>query len=137
MSKDNVIYPLVIEEYEGDISAYFPDFPGTAISAGDINTAIHDAKELMLFRVLELESEGKEVPSPSNPKDIELVSKNDQIVYIEVFLPPYRDAAANKAVTVNCTVPQWLRDAGKNANLNFSQLLQSSVKDALGIKENR
>lgn len=51
-------------------------------------------------------------------------------------MPPYRDEAAEKAVTKNCTLSKWLRDAGEEAGLNFSQLLQTSIKEALGINNN-
>lgn len=135
MSKDRYIFPVVVEKSEdGGVGLYFPDVPGTAVLAPDIQTAIHDAKSMLIDRIIEMEHDNAEIPVPSELDAIELNDPSDRIVFVEVFLPPYRDAAANKSVTVNCTVPQWLRDAGKDAELNFSQLLQNSVKDALGIK---
>lgn len=94
------------------------------------------AKELLADRALELEEAGQKLPEPSDPDEIELYGPRDRVVFIEVFMPPYRDAAANKAVTKNCTLPKWLRDAADDAGLNFSQILQSGLKEALGI-ENR
>ncbi|MEK3950277.1 type II toxin-antitoxin system HicB family antitoxin [Paenibacillus sp. FSL H7-0703] len=133
--KNTYVYPAVIEKADDGIGLYFPDIPGTAVLAPDIPTAVVDAKNMLVDRILELEDNNMAIPSPSDPASIELNDASDRIVYVEVFLPPYRDAAMNKAVTINCTAPQWLRDAGKDAGLNFSQLLQSSVKDALGIKQ--
>jgi predicted RNase H-like HicB family nuclease len=135
MSKDRYIFPVVVEKSEdGGVGLYFPDVPGTAVLSSDIHAAITDAKSMLIDRIIEMEHNNMVIPVPSDPDDIELNDASDRIVFVEVFLPPYRDAAANKSVTVNCTVPQWLRDAGKDADLNFSQLLQNSVKDALGIK---
>ncbi|WP_145047841.1 type II toxin-antitoxin system HicB family antitoxin [Paenibacillus xylanexedens] len=129
------IYPAVVEKGEdGGIGLYFPDVPGTAVLAPDVQTAIKDAKSMLIDRIIEMEHDNTEIPAPSDLDAIELNDPSDRIIFVEVFLPPYRDAAANKSVTVNCTVPLWLRDAGKDAELNFSQLLQNSVKDALGIK---
>lgn len=129
------IYPAVVEKAEdGGIGLYFPDVPGTAVLAPDVQTAIKDAKSMLIDRIIEMEHDNTKIPAPSDLDAIELNDPSDRIIFVEVFLPPYRDAAANKSVTVNCTVPQWLRDAGKDAELNFSQLLQNSVKDALGIK---
>ncbi|WP_145153361.1 type II toxin-antitoxin system HicB family antitoxin [Paenibacillus xylanexedens] len=129
------IYPAVVEKGEdGGVGLYFPDVPGTAVLAPDIQTAVKDAKNMLVDRILEIEHNNMAIPVPSDLDVIELNDPSDRVVFVEVFLPPYRDAAANKSVTVNCTVPQWLRDAGKDADLNFSQLLQNSVKDALGIK---
>ncbi|WP_322922570.1 type II toxin-antitoxin system HicB family antitoxin [Paenibacillus campi] len=138
--KDHYIFPAVVEIHphhaktpESGVGLYFPDIPGTAVLAPDMYTAIIDAKNMLIGILLDPEL-NLAIPEPSDIADIELNDPSDKIVFIEVFLPPYRDAAANKAVTVNCTVPQWMRDAGKEAKLNFSQLLQQSVKEALGIK---
>ncbi|MEJ3720041.1 type II toxin-antitoxin system HicB family antitoxin [Paenibacillus polymyxa] len=133
--KNTYIYPAVVEKAVDGLGLYFPDIPGTAVLAPDIQAAVVDAKSMLVDRILELEDIKMDIPSPSDPTSIELNDASDRIVYIEVFLPPYRDSEANKSVTVNCTVPQYLRDAGRDAGLNFSQLLQSSIKDALGIKQ--
>ncbi|WP_420540522.1 type II toxin-antitoxin system HicB family antitoxin (plasmid) [Paenibacillus polymyxa] len=133
--KNTYIYPAVVEKAVDGLGLYFPDIPGTAVLAPDIQTAVIGAKNMLVDRILELEDTKMDIPSPSDPTSIELNDASDRIVYIEVFLPPYRDSEANKSVTVNCTVPQYLRDAGRDAELNFSQLLQSSIKDALGIKQ--
>ena len=101
--------------------------------APDITTGLKQAKEVLVARLLELEDKNEAAPDPSAPDQIELLDSSDRIVFVEVFMPPYRDEAANKAVTKNCTLPKWLRDAGEEAGLNFSQLLQNSLKDALGI----
>ncbi|QGG47570.1 HicB family protein [Heliorestis convoluta] len=135
MSYENhIIYPVVVEKAEdGGIGMYFPDFPGTAILASSISDGIKRAKEMLANLVLEKEEQGQVLPKPSEPASIELLDATDRIVFIEVYMPPYRDEAANKAVTKNCTLPRWLRDAGEAAGLNFSQLLQASIKEALGI----
>lgn len=133
--KNYLIYPIIVEKAEdGGIGMYFPDFPGTAILSIDIADGIRRAKEMLSNLVLEKEEQGEQLPEPSNPENIELLDTSDRIIFIEVYMPPYRNEAANKAVTKNCTLPKWLRDAGEQAGLNFSQLLQTSIKEALGIK---
>ncbi|WP_433943348.1 type II toxin-antitoxin system HicB family antitoxin [Paenibacillus sp. SN-8-1] len=134
MSKDHHIYPVVVEKSDNGVALYFPDIAGTAVLAPDIQTAIKEAKNMLVDRILELEDSKQSIPQPSEIDNIELNDSSDRIVFVEVFLPPYRDAAANKAVTINCTAPLWLRDAGKAAGLNFSQLLQNATKEALGIR---
>ncbi len=131
---NHVIYPAVVEKAEdGGIGMYFPDFPGTAILATDIADGVRRAKEMLADLVLEREEQGQQLPAPSDPDKIELLDASDRIVFVDVYMPPYRDEAASKAVTKNCTLPKWLRDAGEEAGLNFSQLLQSSIKEALHI----
>ncbi|GAB7389342.1 type II toxin-antitoxin system HicB family antitoxin [Bacillaceae bacterium] len=134
--KNHFIYPVVVEKAEdGGIGMYFPDFPGTAILAKDLIDGIKRAKEMLANLILEREEQGIALPSPSNPETIELLDPSGRIVFIEVYMPPYRDEDANKSVTKNCTLPKWLRDAGEEAGLNFSQLLQTAIKEALGIVE--
>ncbi|MBH8606005.1 type II toxin-antitoxin system HicB family antitoxin [Thermoactinomyces sp. CICC 10521] len=135
--KNHFIYPCVFEQAQKNVSFYFPDFPGFVGSHENIEKGLPVARNLLAEAILQYEAEGKELPSPSDPKDIELYDPTDRIVYVEIWMQPYRDEAANKAVTKNCTLPKWLRDAGEAAGLNFSQLLQTAIKEALGIKETR
>lgn len=135
MSTDHFIYPVVIEQAPDGVGLYFPDFPGTAILAPNPVHGIKSAKEMLIDRLLELTDKKEAYPIPTPPEKIELFESTDRIVFLEVYLPPFRDELANKAVTKNCTLPKWLRDAGEAAGLNFSLLLQSSVKQALGIKQ--
>lgn len=134
--KNHLIYPVVAEKAEdGGFGMYFPDFPGTAIVSVDIADGIRRAKEMLANLVLEREEQGKQLPNPSDPENIQLLDNSDRIVFVEVYMPPYRNESANKAVTKNCTLPKWLRDAGEEAGLNFSQILQVSIKEALGINQ--
>ncbi|MCC3375730.1 type II toxin-antitoxin system HicB family antitoxin [Cohnella sp. REN36] len=132
------IYPVVVERGEvGGYGLYFPDFPGTAILHDDLTKAITEAKLMLAFRARELEESGQPLPKPSTPESIKLEGPSDRIVFIEVYMPPYRDDAANKAVTKNCTLPKWLRDAGDEAGVNYSLLLQNAIKEALGISRHQ
>ena len=132
---NHLIYPIVVEKSDdGGLGMYFPDFPGIAILSIDITDGIKKAKEMLVDLLLEKEELDQPLPIPSAPEHIALLDANDRIVFVEIYMPPYRNEAANKSVTKNCTLPKWLRDVGEEAGLNFSQLLQASIKDALGIK---
>ncbi|WP_018130700.1 type II toxin-antitoxin system HicB family antitoxin [Effusibacillus pohliae] len=136
--KNHFIYPVVVEKAEdGGIGMYFPDFPGTAILAKDLIDGIKRAKEMLADLILEQEEQGIELPDPSTPDQIELLDPSDRIVMIEVYMPPYRDEDANRAVTKNCTLPKWLRDAAEEAGINFSQVLQYALKEQLGLIDKR
>ena len=134
---NHFVYPVVVETADdGGLGMYFPDFPGTAILADNITEGIQEAKDMLAFRILEVEENSIHLPVPSNPADIELHAVTDRIVFIDVYMPPFRNESANKAVTKNCTLPRWLRDAAEDAGLNFSHILQASLKDALGLEQN-
>ena len=134
MSNKHIVYPVVVEQAEdGGIGMYFPDFPGTAILSNDIADGVRRSKEMLADLVLEREEQGQQLPVPSEPGKIELLDASDRIVLVDVYMPPYRNGAADKAVTKNCTLPKWLHDAAEDAGLNFSQLLQASIKEALDL----
>lgn len=128
----NYIYPVVVEETPTGVSIYFPDFPGTAVTAPSVVTGIKDAKVMLMHRIEEMNDNNEPVPEPSEISAIQLEEPSDRIIYVDVFVIPPAD---DKTVTKNCTLPKWLRDAGEEANLNFSQLLQQSVREALGIEK--
>lgn len=132
------VFPIVVEQGEdGGVGMYFPDFPGTAVLAENITEGVLRAKEVLVSRILEIEEKNASVPTASAPASIELEDPSDRIVFLDVFMPPFRDEAANKAVTKNCTLPKWLRDASEEAGLNFSQVLQYGLKEALGIDKQK
>ncbi|WP_251574763.1 type II toxin-antitoxin system HicB family antitoxin [Paenibacillus sp. MER TA 81-3] len=129
----NYIYPVVVEETPTGVSMYFPDFPGTAVTAPSTVVGIKDAKAMLIHRIEEMHDNNELVPEPAETGSIQLEEpSSDRIIYVEVFVIPPAD---DKTVTKNCTMPKWLRDAGEEANLNFSQLLQQSVREALGIEK--
>lgn len=131
------IYPVVFEKDEdNNIGMYFPDFEGAVVIPENISDGIKRAKELIAFRIVELIEDIKEIPVPSSPDSV-ILKKNEQLIYVDIYIPPYLHESANRAVTKNCTLPRWLRDAGEEAGLNFSHLLQKAIKDALDIKEYR
>jgi hypothetical protein len=41
----------------------------------------------------------------------------------------------NKAVKKTLTIPKWLNDVAEKNNVNFSQVLQSALKEYLGISK--
>ncbi|MDH6674256.1 putative RNase H-like HicB family nuclease [Paenibacillus sp. LBL] len=131
MSDGAFLYPAVIEHTTDGFSIYFPDLPGTAVLHSSESHAILNAKSLLISRLVELAYKNEQLPSPTPAKDIELYNSTDRIVYIECNILPYLEGYKNKSVTVNCTVPMWMRDAGKELGINFSLVLQQGLRDAL------
>ncbi|SFJ85415.1 type II toxin-antitoxin system HicB family antitoxin [Thermoflavimicrobium dichotomicum] len=84
------VFPAVVEQAENNVSMYFPDLPGMA-TAPDLKTGIKDARDLLGFRLAEMEANGEEIPEPSDVKNIQLLNPSDQIIYVDVWMIPYRD----------------------------------------------
>ena len=49
-------------------------------------------------------------------------------------MPLIREEMANKAVKKTLTIPSWLSKIAEEKKINFSQVLQSALKDQLIIK---
>ncbi|WP_374020332.1 type II toxin-antitoxin system HicB family antitoxin [Paenibacillus thiaminolyticus] len=94
----NYIYPVVVEETPTGVSMYFPDFPGTAITAPSVITEIQDAKVLLMHRIEEMNDNNEPVPDPSEIGAIQLEKPSDWLIYVDVFLIPPTD---DKTVTKN------------------------------------
>jgi hypothetical protein len=48
-------------------------------------------------------------------------------------MPVVRDEMSNKAVKKTLTIPKWLNDAAVESDVNFSQVLQATLKKYLGL----
>lgn len=132
MSKDVYIYPAIFEHSEEGISIEFPDLPGCLPCAESLEQAIKNAKEALALHLYGLEEDGYEIPESSPLSSLKLSS--DQILYlVEVYMPLYRDAIENSYVSKNVTLPLWLKKIAEDNKVNFSQLLQSALKEYLHI----
>ncbi|WP_407695757.1 type II toxin-antitoxin system HicB family antitoxin [Sedimentibacter hydroxybenzoicus] len=110
-----------------------PDLPGCVSNAKDIEEAVKNAKEVLSLHMFGMEEDKIEIPAPSSVNKIKL-DENEIPVLIEVYMPIYRQAIRNTTVKTTVTMPQWLKNLAEENNINFSQVLQASLKEYLGIK---
>lgn len=134
MKKDNYVYPAVFNYAEDGISIVFPDLPGCLPCASNVDEAIHNAKEAMALHLYGMEEDNDLIPEPTTIDKIKLET-NQAIVLVEVCMTIYREAIENEYVRKNVTLPHWLERLAENKGINFSQVLQKSLKDILGIGE--
>ena len=134
MLKDTYIFPCVfIYKESGGIAIYFPDLDGCTSFGEDEQTACQNAKEALSLHLYGMEQDGDEIPAPSNIKDIATES-NQSILLVEVFMPVFRAKQDNKFVKKTLTIPHYLNIEAERAGINFSQLLQNSIKEQLGVR---
>jgi predicted RNase H-like HicB family nuclease len=134
MKKDHYIFPAIFDFADDGISISFPDLPGCFPCAHSIEKAIKNAKEAMALHLWAMERDDDPIPEPTPIDKIHL--EPNQIPYlVEVLMPLYRDAIENSSVKKTLTIPQWLNRIAEENNVNFSQLLQSSLKKYLHLEE--
>ncbi|WP_027363656.1 type II toxin-antitoxin system HicB family antitoxin [Desulfotruncus alcoholivorax] len=132
MKKDRYIYPAIFDYADDGISISFPDFPGCFSCADSDEEAISMAKEALGLHLYSMEEDNDEIPDPTPISKIKLES-DQVVVLIEVFMPTMREAIENYSVKKTLSIPQWLNKLAIERNINFSQVLQTALKEQLGI----
>lgn len=130
--KDNYVYPAIFDYADDGISISFPDLPGCISCAYSDEEALHMAKEAMLGWLLVSEECGDEIAGPTPLSDIAL-DDNQRCILVEVNLALHREPFENRAIKKTLTIPAWLNKLAERENINFSQILQSALKEKLQI----
>jgi len=125
---------IFTRESTGLYSVTFPDLQGCYTSGDSISDAIYMAQDALNLTLYDLEQDGKQIPSASDPHDIKITS-SQFISMIAVDTDVYRRFFENKSVKKTLTIPMWLNEQAEFANINFSQTLQKALKAELHISE--
>lgn len=135
MKKDYYIYPAIFEYEKNGISISFPDLPGCVSCAKDDEEALYMAKDALGLYIVCAEEDGEELPIPTKLQKITL-NQNQKITLVEVNMPLFREAVQNSSVKKTLTIPKWLNELAEKNHINFSQVLQTSLKNILNLNSN-
>ncbi|MCI7349544.1 MAG: type II toxin-antitoxin system HicB family antitoxin [Ruminococcus sp.] len=130
--KDTYIYPAVFDYAEDGISIEFPDLPGCLPCADTTEEAVKNAKEAMKLHIYGMEQDGDEIPEPT-PIDKIKAEKNQAIILVDVFMPPFREKQRTKYVKKTLSIPSWLNAEAEHCGINFSAVLQEALKERLNV----
>ena len=135
MNKNERYYYPAVFTYEDnqEIAVTFPDLD-VATSGVDEADALNSARELLGIVLYGLEEDGEAIPAPSKLTNIEL-DNNERVVLDDVYMPSIRNANVNKSINRTVTLPAWLNSTAIEHNINFSQVLQDALKNALHISQ--
>ena len=132
--KDTYLYPAILSYDDDGISIEFPDIPGCLSCADTSEEAAKNAKETLGLHLWSFEKDDDEIPIPTDLTKITLEEKQI-LLMVEVFMPPIRGRQANRFVKKTLSIPSWLNAEAERAGVNFSQILQTSLKEHLGITQ--
>lgn len=134
---NEITYPIILT-YEDDlIYIGIPDFnTDNYISFADnLNDVIKYSKELITMYYTDFEDNKKEIPKPSDIRDIKKTLKdNQEVIYISLWLPYEKSLVKVTYKKKTLSIPTWLDILATQKNINFSQVLQEALKEKLGIK---
>lgn len=132
MKKETYTYPAIFNYEEENIFITFPDLEGCSTFAETEEQAIEYAKEILSLYIDGCDEET--LPKPSSVRNIK-AKKNEVIVLIEVWMPYYRASIKEYSVKKTLTIPGWLNVVAEQNKINFSKLLQDSLKEILCVEE--
>jgi len=125
--KENYIYPAKFKLVDGLWQVRYLDFPNMSlIEEENKEDALRSAQECLALEILDYESRGEELPVPTE-------NEND-VTYVHIWMPYFRNASKEIYVKKNVTIPQWLDILAKENKVNYSAAMVKGIKLALGIE---
>jgi len=125
---------IFTKEKNGLYSVIFPDLNGCYTSGSDVTDAVFMAHDVLCLTLYDLEQEKKPIPKASKPQEIQTSGEQFTSV-IAIDTDTYRRFYEKKSVKKTLTIPMWLNERAEQANINFSGVLQSALKELLHIQE--
>lgn len=130
-----LVYPAVFTPWDsGDgFTVEVPDLPGCVSEGKDLIAAIEMAQDAASGWILGELEDGNDVPPPRDVLDIAPVGDGSFCQLLVLDIAEYAKRNGKKTVKKNLTIPAWLAARAQEKNINFSQLLQAALIDALEI----
>ncbi len=129
----SLTYLAVLEPSADGYGVFFPDLPGCISFGKDIPEAQKQAKEALELHIYGLEKEGGALPEASLFLPAEDIA-GCVVTAVTVFPDLVRNEMDNRRVKTNVTIPLWLKELAETQHVNYSKLLESSLKDYLGVR---
>jgi len=125
-------YLAVFETGEGSgFSVYFPDVPGCVSCGDNFDHTLQMAKEALALHVFGMEKDGEALPERTDV--ISDIGAGDMVVPVTVYPDMVKDEINNRREKTTVTIPHWLKSAAEAEGLNYSRLLETAIKETLGI----
>jgi len=127
-------YPVILTPVkEGGYAVTVPDLD-IYTQGHDIAEAMHMARDAIGMWICYEYDEGRTIPDASDIVGIN--TKPGEIkTLVDIDVDEYRRAHDNRTIRKNLTLPSWLNDRAEKAGINFSQVLQSALKEHLNIQD--
>ena len=131
-TKDRYTFPAILSYSDDGISIEFPDLPGCLPCAESTEEAVENARDAMGLHLWGMEMDNEPIPSPTPVTELK-IGPNEIPLMVEAFMPPIREKQSNRYVKKTLSIPAWLNAEAERLGVNFSQLLQASLKEHIGV----
>ena len=129
--KSRLLYPCIVKKEDGIFYANFLDFEGCFTDGETLEEVVINAKDVLSGTLFTMAKHNILFPSSENKK-INL-KDGEFLIYIDVWISPILEKAKNQSVKKTLTIPKWLNDEAEKHSLNFSNILQTALKETLGL----
>lgn len=140
MKKPNFYRYVAVFAYEKDgVHVTFPDLPGCVTFGITEAEAVQEAKIALALHMWGMEEDQEMPPTPSSAREIFQAEPREDLetktlLLVEAFMPSFRDEMRNHFVKKTLSIPAWLNAEAEAKGVNFSHLLQESLKHYLGVQ---
>lgn len=132
--KEHYVYPAILE-YHAATKSYgvrFPDLPGCIALGKSPEEALDLVKEGAALHLWGMEHDQENIPQPTPLKKLSPADK-ETICLVDINMFNIRAEMDQRAVKKTLTIPWYLNELAEKKKINFSQLLQSALKQKLGL----
>ena len=109
-----------------------PDLDGCRTNASSLEEAIIQAHNILEDYTAKLEREGIKAPAPTSVEAVK-VPPGGLVKRVTVSRAVANRRREDRSVNHMVTLPAWLDEKGRQADLNFSQLLQTAIMHELKL----
>lgn len=129
-------YPAVFAFDKEDNCYYvsFPDIENCFTDGERLPEAIEMAEDVLALMLCQMEDDKAAIPVPTDINTIK-PKNNETVSLVFADTTEYRRLYDSKAVKKTLSIPSWLNTMAERQGVNFSAVLQSALKDRLGINE--
>lgn len=124
------VYPIILTPTESGYVVFVPDLDINT-EGTDLADAIEMARDAIGIWGISEEDAGRKIPQASgtmpHPAESQIVT------LVDIDFTAYRRANDLRTVRKNVTLPSWLNDLAEKNGVNFSQVLQESLKERLHV----
>ena len=130
------VYPVILTPTKiGSKKGFAVHVPDLQIDTQghDLAEAVFMARDAIGLWGICREDGNRPVPEPSTvPPPHE---PGEMVTWVDIDLDEYRRKHDTRAVRRNITLPAWLDEAAKKANINVSGFIQNALKEYLRVSE--
>lgn len=123
---------IFTEEKDGGYSVRFPQLDGCYTQGDTLEDAQRNAVDAMSLHLYGMEEDREAIPMSELAPAANL-GVGESIVLVTAWMTPFREAMQNQTIKKTLTIPAWLNKEAEKKKVNFSQVLQSALKDYLRI----